>query len=89
MVGRIGGCHANMTGMYERRRSAALWIMGLGVVCAALGVADIWGWADIPGGTFAGLVVAPLLVVAGSMLHKAARYAEGEHKRKAHRQSSS
>jgi hypothetical protein len=77
-----------MAGMYERRRSAALGLIGLSVVCAAVGVADSWGWADIPGGLFVGLVVAPNLLLAGSLVQSAARYAEGERRREAHRQSS-
>lgn len=73
---------------YARRRFASRLLMGLGVICSAVSVVHTWGWADIPGGRFAFMVATPFML-AGWMLLNAARYAEGERRREAHRRSSS
>lgn len=77
-----------ISGTYARRRFASQLLMGLGVICSAVSVVHTWGWADIPGGMFA-FTVATSLMLAGWMLLNAARYAEGERRREAHRGSSS
>lgn len=86
--GKAAPIYVEVTGMYKRRRFAALCLMHLGAICATLSVVHTWGWADIPGGMIAFVVATPLLL-AGSMLLNAARYAEGERRREAHRRSSS
>jgi len=87
--GGAASIHAKIAAMYARRRLAALSLMGLGLLCSIAGFVDTWGWAEIRGGTFASLVLAPSLLLAGWLLHDAARYAEGERRREAHRRRSS
>ena len=76
-----------ISGTYARRRFASQLLMGLGVICSAVSVVHTWGWADIPGGMIT-FVMGPNLLLAGWMLLNAARYAEGERRREAHRRSS-